>query len=655
LRDLLRRGFTLSDGRRFEGLRSLLRQMERERSNMLDRFDPNRTVDAIHEQLESIIETEQQAIGERRGPTDAAAGPAETPNGSNENPPQPAPDLAGASPDTQSAGGEFRGLLNKMLDRRTEQLQALPADNAGRIRALREYDFLSPDAREAFEALIGDMQRRLLQQFAQGLKEGIGQIGPEDLAATRQMVQDLNEMLEATRRGDHGAFDEFMRKWGNQLPPGINSLDDLLSHLQRQSQQLQSLLDSMDDETRQDLLDTMAELLRDDRLQLDLARLAANLQAMGYGPQPSGFDFQGTDAPGFGQALDMMARLESMERFENALSRDPLSALMGTGKGDGQPSAADLFGRRLGGQVNAIKDMADSLLEQGYLRRRGDALELTPRAIRQLGDQALREVFRRLQGNVSGGHVTHERGGGGDLAETSRPYQFGDPFHVDLRSTLMNAIQRPERPVSLRPDDFEIFETERSIRHATVLAIDTSRSMFLRDLFIEAKKTALALDSLIRTQFPRDDLYVIGFGDIAFEMRREEIPTLSENYLVQGTNYEMALDLARHLLAKHRGGPRQILFITDGEPTAARDPRGRIVFHYPAPEFIRHAALAEAARCRRDGITINTFMLDDDPGLIAFVQRMAAINRGRALLIGPHHLGERVLLDYIGSRRVKSF
>jgi len=698
LRNLLQRGFTLPDGRRFDGLRRMLQQMQREREAMLERYDPSRMIDAIKEQLDQIVDTEGQAVDAKRsrqadgeeesGQEQSGApnspitdnesgdcasgnrelGAASGPPSANAGPPFPPPDpsrpaaadsrpptfnLQPSSPDGSKQ--EWRSMLDRMLDRKQSQLDRLPPDNAGRIRALREYDFISPEAREAFERLIGDLQRRLLQQYAQSLQEGMGQLTPEDLAGVRLMIQDLNVMIEASRHGDREAFAHFMEQWGDQFPNGIESLDDLLTHLQRQTSQIQSLLDSMDPEAREQLLDTMAELLRDDRLQLDLARLAANLNDMGYPPVGDGFPFEGTDAPGFGESLDMMRRLQAMQRLEEALARDPLSALVDAQENPGDPGT--LFGRRMGAQLAAVKDMAQSLMEAGYLKRNGDRMELTPRAIRRLGDSALREIFQKLKNDRQGGHETHRRGQGGDLALHSREYQFGDPFHVDLKGTLMNGIRRGARsPVRLAPTDFHVFETEHAVRHTTVLAIDASRSMFLRGLFLEAKKTALALDSLIRGQFPHDSLYIVGFANIAFELTREELPALAENFMVQGTNYEMALALSRRLLGRHRGGNRQILFVTDGEPTASSLPNGGGIFvNYPAPSFVRRAALTEAARCRREGIVINTFMLDDDPGLVAFVERMTAVNQGRAFLTGPYHLGERVLLDYLDKRVTKRF
>ena len=690
LRNLLRRGFQLPDGRRFQGMQRLLRQMREYRQDVFSRYDPNGVVDSIREQLEDILRMEQAEIDRRYEEMEGSQSSDPSSSGQAESQQQPgkgdqpadssaergeaaAGESAGSpgqgapsgSQGTASAGqgqqggspsgseaGEFQEMLQRMLQRKEAYLQQLPGDNAGRIRGLREYDFLSPEAREAFERLVGGMQRELMQQYFQGLKQGIGQITPEQMEAIRQMVRDLNEMLEAAQAGDRQAFDRFMDQYRDYFPEGIENLDDLLEHLQRQAAAMQALLDSMDPEQRAELEAMMEELLRDDRLRLDLARLGANLAAMGYTPRGGGFPFGGNEAPGFGESLDMMRRLQAMQDLENAMrAGDPFGAMANAGG----PNPQDLFGPGIGGEIQAVKDMAQSLLDAGYLQRQGERLSLTPRAVRKLGDASLREIFRKLKEDRAGGHTTPRKGFGGDITEDSRPYQFGDPFHVDIKGTVMNGIYRggPGTPVHLEADDFAIFETERSVQHATVLALDMSHSMYLRGLFLEAKKTALALDSLIRGQFPRDSLYLIGFADVAFELAQEQLPGLVENDYVMGTNYEMALALARRLLARHRGGNRQILFVTDGEPTACRLPNGRTFFDWPPRPIVLEAALLEAARCAKEGIVINSFVLDPDPRLIAFVQEMTALNRGRMFLAGPYHLREQVVLDYLHGRTVR--
>lgn len=705
LRDLMRRGFRLPDGRRFEGMKRLHQQMRQYRQEVFSRYDPNGVVDRVREQLDRILEIEQEAIDRRRDATPEGDGgetvrdeestatgqpsgregnaddsgdapPAErgdadrtggqmagagAPSGSGEGSPRTGAEAGNQAGSPGGEGGispEFQAMLERMLRHKEEYLESLPRDNAGRIRGLREYDFLSPEAREAFDQLIGGMQRELMEGYFQGMKEGIGQLTPQDMDAIRQMVRDMNEMLEAAQRGDTGAFDRFMEQYGHNFPEGIESLDDLMEHLQRQMSAMQALLDSMDPEQRAELERMMDELLRDDRLRLDLARLGQNLAAMGFAPGGGEFPFRGGEAPGFGESLDMMRRLQAMQDLEDAMrGGDPFNALSQAGGAD--PNA--LFGPPLGGQIQAVKDMAESLLEAGYLKRDGDELQLTARAIRKLGDASLREIFKSLKADRAGGHATPRRGHGGDLLQQSRPYQFGDPFHIDIRSTLMNGVCRDGTgtPVRLSAEDFAIFETERSVQHATVLAIDMSRSMFLNDLFVEAKKTALALDSLIRGQFPRDALYLVGFTSAAFELQQEDLPRLRENAYSLGTNYEMAFALSRRLLARHRGGNRQILFVTDGEPTACTLPNGRIYFDYPPDPIVEDAALMEAARCAREGITINTFVLEgylshwQQQKLRGFVEEMTAINRGRMFLTGPYHLGEQVVLDYLHGRTAR--
>lgn len=708
LRNLLRRGFQLPDGRRFDGIQRVLREMREYRQDMLSRYDPNGVVDRVRAQLEEILRLERAEIDRRRDPNNTAGAeerePGDTrpgdahgpqaPTGENpstptsESAPEQQPGVMGSSSQpgmqrgqqgpsgesgqgapaggsaqqgsSQQAGesgagdspGEFQRMLERMLQRKERQLEDLPGDNAGRIHGLRDYDFLSSQAREAFENLVGGMQHELMEQYFQGLKQGIGNITPEQMDGIRQMVRDLNEMLEASAAGDREAFDRFMEQYRDYFPPGIESLEDLLEHMQRQASAMQSLLDSMDPEQRAELEAMMNELLRDDRLALDLARLGANLSRMGYGPRGGEFPFRGDEAPGFGQSLNMMRRLQAMEDLESAMrGGDPFNALANSGG----PTPADLFGPNLGGQIETVRDMAQSLLDAGYLQQRGERLELTARAIRKLGDASLREIFKNLKEDRQGGHAVSRRGMGGDITQQSRPYQFGDSFQVDIKATVMNGVLRvgPGTPVHLAPDDFAVYDTERAVQHATVLALDMSHSMYLNGLFLEAKKTALALDSLIRGQFPRDALYLIGFADTAFELTQEQLPGLTENDYVHGTNYEMALELARKLLSRHRSGNRQILFVTDGEPTACRLPNGHIHFGWPPHPMVLDSALMEAARCAREGITINTFLLESDPRLVAFANEMTAINKGRLFFAGPYHLREQVVLDYLNGRAVK--
>ena len=252
------------------------------------------------------------------------------------------------------------------------------------------------------------------------------------------------------------------------------------------------------------------------------------------------------------------------------------------------------------------------------------------------------------------------QGRGGDRDETTKPYEFGDPFHLDLRGTLSNALVRDEnapaaraargeRAVRLQPGDFEVFRTEQLTSTATVLLVDMSRSMLLRGCFLAAKKVAVALDTLIRTQYPRDHLSVIGFAYYAREIRPGALAELTWHGYEYGTNLQHGLMLARRILSRQAAANREVVVITDGEPTAHFE-GGQVEFSYPPTRRTISETLREVQRCTKEGITINTFMLERSRALAEFVAHMTKLNRGRAFYATPERLGEYVLVDFVGRR-----
>jgi uncharacterized protein with von Willebrand factor type A (vWA) domain len=302
------------------------------------------------------------------------------------------------------------------------------------------------------------------------------------------------------------------------------------------------------------------------------------------------------------------------------------------------------------------------LEEAGYLTRKGERLELTPRGSRRIGQKVLDDLFARLSRDAFGGHRIDRAGRGGEREETTKPYEFGDPFHLDIRGTIDNALRRTENApaerlargdpgVRLSAADFEVFRTEQMTRTSTVLLVDMSRSMLLRGCFVAAKKVAVALNTLIRTQFPRDDLAVIGFAYYAREIRSDSLAELTWHGYEYGTNLQHGLMLARRFLNRSHGGNKEIVVITDGEPTAHFE-GGQVEFSYPPTRRTIQETLREVARCTKDGITINTFMLERSRSLADFVALVTRLNRGRAFYATPERLGEYVLVDFV-SRRTK--
>jgi uncharacterized protein with von Willebrand factor type A (vWA) domain len=419
---------------------------------------------------------------------------------------------------------------------------------------------------------------------------------------------------------------------------------------------MQSLLRSMSPQQRAELQSMMDALLRDDRLRWDLARLASNMDQLMPDGLGEGYEFSGDEPLGLEPALDQIGRLQALDSLEDAL---------GDVEGPGgladldRDQVRELLGDESERDLAALDELARQLEEAGYLTHRGEKLELTPRGSRRIGQKVLDDLFARLSRDAFGGHRIDRAGRGGEREESTKPYEFGDPFHLDIRGTIENALRRPEnapgaglrsgRGVSLSAADFEVFRTEQLTRTSTVLLVDMSRSMLLRGCFLAAKKVAVALDTLIRTQFPHDDLSVIGFAYYARELRSESLAELTWHGYEYGTNLQHGLMLARQILARQRGGTRQIVVITDGEPTAHFE-NGQVEFSYPPTRRTIQETLREVQRCTRDGITINTFMLERSRALAEFVALITRMNRGRAFYATPEHLGEYVLVDFVAGR-----
>jgi uncharacterized protein with von Willebrand factor type A (vWA) domain len=600
------------------GLERLLRELRERRERELSRYDLDSAVDSIRERLQDVIDTERRGI-ERR---------------------------------LEQAAPEQRRLMERIARQRRAQLDRVPDDLGGRMRALRGYEFMDDEARDKFEQLLQELQQQILNQMFQGLKQSIQQMSRQDLDQIRNMVRDLNRMLEQRRRGQDvsGAFREFMERYGQFFPPGIESLDQLMEHLQRQMAQMQSLLQSLSPEARAELRRLMDELLQDDSLRLELARLAAQMQQlMPPSEMSERYPFFGEEPLSLQEAMGLMERLQAMDRLESQLERGSFRL---------DDIDRDLVQRTLGPEarqhIDRMRQMVQLLEKAGYVERRGRRLELTPRGMRRIGQGALREIFDQLKKSRFGQHQIYRSGHGTDPGEDLKPYEYGDPFLLDLDETLFNALERQGRgvPVEIEADDFVVHRTEHSTQASTVLMIDMSRSMFLRGCFLAAKKVAIALDSLIRAQFPRDVLYVVGFSNHAVELKPQALPGIALNDYVYGTNMQHGFQVARALLARHRGN-RQIIMVTDGEPTAHMD-GGRVYFAYPPSPRTIQETLREARRCTRDRIVINTFMLERGPYLTEFVNQMTRINRGRAFFVSPERLGEYILVDYVSGKQRRS-
>jgi uncharacterized protein with von Willebrand factor type A (vWA) domain len=540
-------------------------------------------------------------------------------------------------------------LLERIANRKREFLDNLPKDLGGAIRGLSDYEFMDNDARQEFQDLLKMLQQKMLQQQFQGMQQAIQNLTPEDMQKMRQMVQDLNQMLQEKAQGGNPDFNSFMQKHG-QFFPGVKSLEELVEQMQRRMAQMRSLLDSMTPEMRKSLQGMFESLLRDDRMRWDLAKLAATLEQLMPSRQFRGrYPFSGDEPVTLDEAMRLMEKLQNLDQLEKQLRRAR------DGQSLSQLDSAEvesLLGEEAAKTLDQLQQLTKILEDAGYITRTGNTFELTPRGVRKIGQKALSDIFTQLRRDRPGKHETHHRGTAGDRSDESKRYEFGDPFLLDLQKTIMNAVHRTGAgsPVSLAPADFEVYRTEHLTQVSTVLMLDMSRSMLLRGCYLAAKKVAMALNSLIRGQFPKDNLYLIGFSDYARELKPELLPQLDYNEYVYGTNLQHGLMMARRMLARHKTGNRQIIVITDGEPTAHFED-GRVHFSYPPTAQTIRETLKEVVHCTREQIVINTFMLERSHYLTEFVNQMTRINKGRAFFASPERLGEYILVDYVNNKR----
>jgi uncharacterized protein with von Willebrand factor type A (vWA) domain len=678
LERIMQWGLDGQHGQRMEGLQQLLEQLRERRQQELNRYDMGSIFDEVKQKLEEVKQLEREGIQRRLDEAKRGQQPGEQPqspegstpeSGADQSPnPVQAGGLQGAGgreapqgPDTgeQQASGQGQpdqgllDMLQKMAARKQHQLDMLPEDAAGQIKELSEnYEFMDQQAREKFQELLDMLKRQVMQQYFQGMKDALESMDPEQIQRMKDMMRDLNQMLRDRMQGKEPQFKDFMEKYGDFFEPGLENLDQLLESLQRRMAQMQSLMDSMPGDMRQSLESMIQQMLGDPEMQGMMGELMANLEALLPMRQfRNRYPFRGDEPMSFEQAMQMMEQLQQMDQLERQLKR----AHDGESMDEIDPNQlGDLLGPEAKAQFEQLQQITKILEEAGYISKTDKGYELTPAGTRKIGQKALQDIFAHLKRDSFGKHPLSLHGHGGDRTDDSKLYDFGDPFLIDIQKTLMNSVQREGRgtPIQLDPDDFEVYRSELITSSSTVLMLDMSRSMLLRGCFLAAKKVAVALNSLIRSQYPRDNLYIIGFSDSARELKPERLPQINWNEYVYGTNMQHGFMMARQMLARHKSSNKQIIMITDGEPTAYFD-HGRVQFSYPPTYRTFQETLREVHRCTRENVVINTFMLERSHYLAAFVNQMTKINKGRAFFATPDRLGEYILVDYVASKRQK--
>jgi uncharacterized protein with von Willebrand factor type A (vWA) domain len=529
-------------------------------------------------------------------------------------------------------------------------LDALPPDLPGRLTELREYRFADPDAQRRFDELIQDLQQQVLGAYFRNLAQGMRDLSPEQLARFKDMLAELNGMIEARERGEdtQAAFERFMERYGDFFPDRPRTLDELLENLARRMAAMSRILASLSPEQRRELEQLAQQVLGDLDLAFEADRLASHLSGMFPGlPWDEPALAGGEEAMPLQATVDALERLHDYEELERSMRGDYAGASI-------DDVDEDALRRTLGEDavrdLRRLKEIERALERAGLVTRTHGRIEVTPKGARKLGERALVRVFERLRRDREGAHDSRDAGGLAEPTGATRPWRFGDAGQVAVQRTVFNAVLRegPGAAVRLAPDDFELVEAETRTETATVLLLDLSFSMPLRGHFVPAKRMALALHALIEGRYPQDRLYLIGFSDFARRMEPEDL-TASGWERVYGTNMQHAFNLAGRLLSQHPRASRQIIMVTDGEPTAHLDGE-HVFFSWPPVQETIRRTLTEAMRLARAGVTLNVFMLEDSPGLARFMERLAQLTSGRVFLMSGESLGDFVLRDYVRHR-----
>lgn len=360
--------------------------------------------------------------------------------------------------------------------------------------------------------------------------------------------------------------------------------------------------------------------------------------------------FQGPRALDFDETLALMREIERLERLQEQLLAGDLEAV-------DVDALLDALGQQAARDLTQLRQMMMLVRQSGALQSRDGRTTLSPQGVRRLGRLALRDIYQGLLRDRSGDHAMDVRGPSEPRPDETKPYAFGDPMHLDVVATLKKALTRGGVPLSVEPGDFEVYDSERATSTATVLLLDMSWSMSWEGRFAAAKKVAMAMETLIRTKFPRDYFAVVGFYTRAVELQPRDLPEASWNMGDPFTNLQDGLRKGAALLDRQRTRNKHMIVVTDGQPTAYFS-GDRLYCEWPlsfggVSKRAAQETLKEVERVTRKGITINTFMLDDSPALRAFVERMTRINKGRALYARPDRLGEYLLVDYIGKKRTR--
>ncbi|WP_433490941.1 hypothetical protein [Nocardia grenadensis] len=534
------------------------------------------------------------------------------------------------------------------------QLEALPSSIAKAVNELSEYSWRSETGRENYQKIRDLLGEELLESRFQGMKRALRDATPQDVERVRQMMSDLNELLAAHARGEDTTerFVEFMNEHGEFFPENPRDTEELIDALAARAAAAQRMMNSMSAQQRDELNELIGQAFGDARIAQQIADLDANLRALRPGQDwESARRFRGQDPLGMGEAVAAMQDLGELDELAAQLAQSYPGARL-------EDIDLEALERQLGADARVdaarLAELERELRRQGLFERTPDgSLRLTPKALRRLGEVALRDIVGKLRSR-KGQRETALAGAAGEPTGASRACQFGDTEPWDVSRTVRNAVLRSASTgsgaVSLDVADVEVAETEQRSRAAVALCVDTSWSMVQDGRWVPMKRTALALQHLISTWFRSDALELITFGRHAGTVDIAELTGL-EPVWEQGTNLHHALLLAGRHLRRHPDAVPVVLVVTDGEPTAHLEPDGTSYFNWPPDRRTLAVTMTQVDSLARLGASISVFMLGEEPRLAAFVDLVARRGGGRVVAPDLDGLGAAVVSDYLRGRR----
>ena len=611
LGNLVRDGFQASGDsdaseiRPVGGLNDLLAGLEEERRLRLEKYNIDSIISVISSSLDSVIESEKMDIAQELKGTEEAF---------------------------------------------SNNLDYTPSTLSEKIKGLTGYDFLNDEARKKFDQILetlGDQWAFNFFRDTDGLESQI----PENYSETsKYLMNDTNRLLSQGAQEKESDVAAFLSAHGHHFintdPKTISELVELIgrnivaAHTLRRSlkeesrSNLNSLFPSFSDPSTISGFNELTELID------EISPFERSVKK---------YDFVGSDEVDYQQGMDLMHAMIAIDDLENKIHETVKTGnieLLDT------EEIENILGKNARSNIEEVQRMVGALQEAGFLQKNRDRYELGSLAVRQIAQDAMAEIFSKMNKDRFGSHDSFVNGDWGDLSGATLPYESEKTFDINLQKSLFNTVirQGASVPLQMSYQDLEVNEREHLTQAATVLMLDQSRSMGMFGTYTSAKKVALALYWLIKTKFPRDKFFVVGFSDYGMIIDDKDLPESTWNHWVAGTNMHHGLILARQLLSRQNVANKQVLMVTDGEPTAHME-RGQAFFSYPPSQQTLDQTLREVKRCTREGITINTFMLEANLFLMDFIEQMSKINNGRAFYTQPDQLGRYVLVDYLNSRK----